>query len=173
MYSLEQFAMMLSDKVRMDAYSAAIAQSVRPNDAVVDLGCGPGVFALMACKAGARRVYAIDMNGVVDLGRQLAAANGFSDRIVFMRGDSRQMHLPERVNVTVSDVRGVLPLFSTAIDTLQDARERFLAEGGRLLPSSDTLYAAIVAIVEFQRKISRYADVQLDRAVRQCFIRVN
>ena len=146
MYSLEQFAMMLSDKVRMDAYSAAIAQSVRPNDAVVDLGCGPGVFALMACKAGARRVYAIDMNGVVDLGRQLAAANGFSDRIVFMRGDSRQMHLPERVNVIVSDVRGVLPLFSTAIDTLQDARERFLAEGGRLLPSSDTLYAAIVEL---------------------------
>jgi len=146
MYSLEQFAMMLSDKVRMDAYSAAIAQSVRPNDAVVDLGCGPGVFALMACKAGARRVYAIDMNGVVDFGRQLAAANGFSDRIVFMRGDSRQMHLPERVNVIVSDVRGVLPLFSTAIDTLQDARERFLAEGGRLLPSSDTLYAAIVEL---------------------------
>ena len=43
MYSLEQFAMMLSDKVRMDAYSAAIAQSVRPNDAVVDLGCGPEI----------------------------------------------------------------------------------------------------------------------------------
>jgi protein arginine N-methyltransferase 1 len=146
MYSLEQFAMMLSDKVRMDAYSAAIAQSVRPNDTVVDLGCGPGVFALMACKAGARRVYAIDMNGVVDFGRQLAAANGFSDRIVFMRGDSRQMHLPERVNVIVSDVRGVLPLFSNAIETLQDARERFLAEGGRLLPSSDTLYAAIVEL---------------------------
>jgi protein arginine N-methyltransferase 1 len=154
MYSLEQFAMMLSDKVRMDAYSAAIAQSVRPNDAVVDLGCGPGVFALMACKAGARRVYAIDINGVVDFGRQLAAANGFSDRIVFMRGDSRQMHLPERVNVIVSDVRGVLPLFSNAIETLQDARERFLAEGGRLLPSSDTLYAAIVELPDLYEPLA-------------------
>ena len=74
MYSLEQFASMFSDKVRMDAYSTAIAHSVRPNDAVVDLGCGPGVFALLACRAGARRVYAIDMNGVVDFGRQLAAS---------------------------------------------------------------------------------------------------
>jgi protein arginine N-methyltransferase 1 len=146
MYSLEQFAMMLSDRVRMRAYSAAIAQSVRPNDAVVDLGCGPGIFALLACKAGARRVYAIDTNGVVDFGRQLAAANGFSDRIIFMRGDSRQMRLPERVNVIVSDVRGVVPLFSNAIDTLQDARDRFLAEGGQLVPSSDTLYAAIVEL---------------------------
>ncbi len=146
MYSLEQFASMFSDKVRMDAYSAAIAHSVRPSDAVLDLGCGPGVFALLACKAGARRVYAIDMNGVVDFGRQLAAANGFSDRIVFMRGDSRQIHLPERVNVLVSDVRGVLPLFSNAIDTLQDARDRFLVQGGQLIPSRDTLYAAIVAL---------------------------
>jgi type I protein arginine methyltransferase len=149
MYSLEQFAMMLSDKVRMDAYSAAIAQSVRPNDAVVDLGCGPGIFALLACKAGARRVYAIDMNGVVDFGRQLAAANGYSEKILFMRGDSRRLHLPERVNIIVSDVRGVLPLFSNAIDTLTDARDRFLAESGRLLPVSDTLFAAVVHLPDF------------------------
>jgi protein arginine N-methyltransferase 1 len=154
MYSLEQFATMFSDKVRMDAYSAAIAKSVRPDDAVMDLGCGPGVFALLACKAGARRVYAIDMNGVVDFGRQLAAANGFSDRITFMRGDSRQMHLPERVNVIVSDVRGVLPLFSNAIDTLQDARDRFLTEGGHLLPSRDTLYAAIVQLPDAYEQLA-------------------
>jgi protein arginine N-methyltransferase 1 len=154
MYSLEQFATMFSDKVRMDAYSAAISKSVQPNDAVMDLGCGPGVFALLACKAGARRVYAIDMNGVVDFGRQLAAANGFSERIIFMRGDSRHMHLPERVNVVVSDVRGVLPLFSNAIDTLQDARNRFLAVGGHLLPSRDTLYAAVVELPDVYRQLT-------------------
>ena len=147
-YSLDQFAAMFSDRVRMDAYSAAIAKSVRPNDAVVDLGCGPGVFALLACRAGARRVYAIDTNGVVDFGRHLAVANGFGDRIHFLRGDSRQIHLPERVDVIVSDIRGVLPLHSRAIETLADARERFLAEGGRLLPSKDSLFAAIVELHE-------------------------
>jgi protein arginine N-methyltransferase 1 len=154
MYSLEQFAMMLSDKVRMDAYCAAIARSVRPNDAVVDLGCGPGIFALLACKAGARRVYAIDMNSVVDFGRQLAAANGFSEQIIFMRGDSRQMHLPERVNVIVSDVRGTVPLFSHAIDTLEDARNRLLAEGGLLLPSHDTLFAAVVHLPDAYEQLA-------------------
>src|SRR6267142_3426003 len=122
MYSLDQFASMFSDKLRMEAYSAAIAKAVRPNDAVVDLGCGPGIFALLACKAGARSVYAIDTNGVVEFGRHLAAVNGFSDRIHLLRGDSRQIHLPERVNVIVADVRGVVPLDSHAIDTLEDAR---------------------------------------------------
>jgi len=145
-YSLDQFGRMLSDKVRMDAYSAAIVRAVRPGDAVVDLGCGPGVFALLACKAGARAVYAIDTNGAVEFGRHLAAVNGYSDRIHFMRGDSRQMHLPERVNVIVSDVRGVLPLFSQAVGTLEDARVRFLAEGGRLIPQRDVLCVAVVQL---------------------------
>jgi protein arginine N-methyltransferase 1 len=137
---------MFADKLRMDAYSAAIARCVRPGDAVVDLGCGPGVFALLACKAGARRVYAIDLDSVVDFGRQLAAANGFSDQVIFMRGDSRQIHLPERANVIVADVRGVVPLSSHAVDTLEDARDRFLAPGGHLIPSCDTLYAAVVEL---------------------------
>ena len=65
-YSLGEFGWMIDDKVRTDPYFAAIARSVKSNDSVVDLGCGPGVFALLACKAGARRVYAIDTNGVVD-----------------------------------------------------------------------------------------------------------
>jgi protein arginine N-methyltransferase 1 len=120
---------------------------------VVDLGCGPGIFALLACKAGARRVYAIDTDGVVDFGRHLAAVNGFSGRILFLRGDSRGMHLPERVNVIVADVRGVVPLHSHAVGTLEDARTRFLAEGGRLIPSRDTLCAAVIEHPEFYEQL--------------------
>jgi len=155
MYSLEQYATMFADKLRMDAYSAAIARTVRPGDAVVDLGCGPGIFALLACKAGARRVYAIDTSGVVDFGRHLAAANGFSDRILFLRGDSRGIRLPERANLIVSDVRGVLPLHSHAVGTLEDARNRFLADGGRLIPSRDTLYAAVIEHLDLYNQFAR------------------
>jgi len=154
MYSLDQFAAMFADRVRMDAYCAAIEATVRPGDTVVDLGCGPGIFALLACKAGARTVFAIDVDGVVDFGRHLAAANGFGDRVNFLRGDSRHIHLPERANVIISDIRGVLPLFSHAVGTLEDARVRLLAEGGRLLPSRDTLIAALVELPELYRHIA-------------------
>jgi type I protein arginine methyltransferase len=156
LYSLDQFASMFADRVRMDAYAKVIATAVRPDDTVVDLGCGVGIFALMACRAGARRVYAIDLNGVVEFGRHLAAVNGFGDRIQFLCGDSRQIHLPERADVIISDLRGVLPLFSSAIGTLEDARIRFLAEGGRLVPQRDTL---ICAIVENQEQYRQIADV--------------
>ena len=128
----------------MDAYVEAISRAVRPGDAVVDIGCGVGVFALLACQAGARRVYAIEGSEIVHWGKQLAEANGFADKIVFLRGDSRQIDLPERVNVLVSDVRGSLPLYGEAIDSIADARKRFLLPGGIQIPKSDTLYAAIV-----------------------------
>jgi type I protein arginine methyltransferase len=153
MYNLRQFSAMLADRIRMDAYVAAIEKTVREGNTVVDLGCGPGVFALLACKSGARRVYAIDVNGIVEFGRHLAALNGLSDRIHFLHGDSRHMHLPERADVIISDVRGALPLFSGAVATLQDASRRLLCEHGRLIPLSDTLFCALVELPDAYSEI--------------------
>jgi type I protein arginine methyltransferase len=153
-YSLFQFGRMMNDKVRMSAYQAAISRAVRPGDAVLDLGCGPGIMAMLACRAGAGRVYAIDTNSVVDFGRQLGVANGLLDKIQFLHGDSRRIELPERVDVIVSDVRGKLPLYAEAIQTLNDARARFLAEGGRMIPISDILFTAVVEAGEQYRALT-------------------
>jgi protein arginine N-methyltransferase 1 len=144
MYSLIEYGNMIADVERFRAYKKAITSVVRPGDAIAEIGCGPGVFALLACQAGARRVYAIDSEPIVDLARQLAAANGFSDRIEFIQSDSRKANLPERVNVIISDIRGAVPLFNHAISTIDDARTRFLAEGGVLIPQRDTLKAAVI-----------------------------
>jgi len=74
----------------------------------------------------------------------LAAANGFTDRIEFFQNDSRKTELPERVNVIVSDLRGVLPLYDQLIPSLEDARRRLLATGGIMIPMRDTLKAAVM-----------------------------
>ena len=169
MYSLDEFGEMVGDAVRFPAYCEAIARAVKPGDSVVDIGSGPGVFALLACKAGAKKVYAIDTDSVVDFGRQFAHANGMADRIEFLRGDSRQIILPERVNVIVSDVRGALPLFGQGIHALNDARKRFLVDSGRMIPERDTLFAALVeASDNYERIIAPWrsvAGVDLEAAV--------
>jgi len=153
MYSLDEFGEMVGDAVRFPAYCEAIARAVKPGDSVVDIGSGPAVFALLACKAGATKVYAIDTDSVVEFGRQFAYANGMEDRIEFLRGDSRQIILPERVNVIVSDIRGALPLFGPGIHALNDARKRFLAESGRMIPERDTLFAALVEASDNYKRI--------------------
>ena len=154
MYSLDEFGDMLADQRRMAAYSEAIRRAVKPGDVVVDLGCGPGIFALLACSAGAKRVYAIDSEEIIHFARQLARANGLANRIEFIHGDSRQCQLPERANVIVSDIRGALPLFADAIPSIEDARERLLLKGGIQIPMRDTIYAAIVETADFYARLT-------------------
>jgi len=153
MYSLCDFGKMIADAGRFDAYAKAIAAAVRPGDTVAEIGCGPGVFSLLACQAGARRVFAIESEDSIHFARQLAAANGFTDRIEFFQSDSRKTELPERVNVIVSDIRGVLPLYGHVIPSMEDARQRFLATGGIMIPQRDTLKAAVIEAEEYYSRL--------------------
>jgi type I protein arginine methyltransferase len=170
MYSLRDYGAMIADPLRLEAYKEAIEKAVQPGDSVLEIGCGPGVFALLACKAGARKVYAVDSEEIVHFARELAAANGFAERIEFIQSDSRKMQLPERVNVIISDIRGSIPLFGQAIASLEDARQRLLAPGGRLIPQRDTLKAAIIEADDFYSKLlSPWVDavpsLELSRSV--------
>ncbi len=144
---------MIGDRERFAAYGKAIAKTVRPGDVVLEIGCGPGVFALLASQSGARKVYAVDSEEIVHFARELAAANGLAERIEFIQSDSRKMELPERVNVIVSDIRGSLPFFGHAIASIEDARQRLLAPRGRLIPQRDTLKVAVVDASDFYSKL--------------------
>src|SRR5215204_5993778 len=144
MYSLHFYGQMLADAPRMDAYAAALRRVIRPDSIVMDLGCGPGVFALLACKLGARRVYAVEPDNVIGLAREAAAANGSADRIEFFEDLSFNITVPEPATIIISDLRGCLPLFEQHLPAIKDARERLLARGGVLIPHRDILWAAPV-----------------------------
>jgi SAM-dependent methyltransferase len=144
MYSLHFYGQMIADAPRMDAYAEALRQTVKPESIVMDLGCGPGVFALLACKLGARRVYAVEPSNVIALAREAAVANGFADRIQFFEKLSTEITLDEPASIIVSDLRGVLPWFQQHIPSIIDARKRLLAPDGTLIPRRDVLWAAVV-----------------------------
>jgi Ribosomal protein L11 methyltransferase (PrmA) len=138
----------LADAPRLAAYRAAIDATVRPGDVVVDLGCGTGILGLFACRAGASRVYAIDGGGMIAIAREVAAANGFADRIVHIAALSTRVELPERARVIVTDQAGRLGFEAGVIEYLADASRRFLAPGGRLIPESVTTWLAPVEAPE-------------------------
>lgn len=144
MYSLHFYGRMIADAPRMDAYAAALHQTVKPDSIVMDLGCGPGVFALLACKLGARRVYAVEPSNVIGLAREAAVANGFGDRIQFFEKLSTEITLDEPATIIISDLRGVLPWFQQHISAMIDARKRLLSRSGTLIPRRDTVWAAVV-----------------------------
>ena len=96
----------------MGGYGAGLRRALRRGSVVMDLGCGPGVFAVLACKLGARRVYAVEPENVIGLAREIAAANGCADRIEFFDKLSTEITLPEPADVIISDLRGVAGVFS-------------------------------------------------------------
>jgi protein arginine N-methyltransferase 1 len=144
MYSVRDYGSMIADRVRMDAFTRALALVVRPGSLVLDLGTGAGIFALVACRLGARRVYAIEPNSIIQAAREIAAANNFGDRITFLEQRSEEVRLPERVDVIVADVRGVLPCLDGGVHAVIDARQRFLAPGGAMIGRRDTVWVALV-----------------------------
>ncbi|HEX6039026.1 50S ribosomal protein L11 methyltransferase [Longimicrobium sp.] len=143
-YALGGYGDMVADRVRTGAYAAAIARVVRPGDVVLDIGAGAGILSLLACRAGARRVYAVEPAEAIHTARAIARENGFGDRIELIQGVSTEIDLPERANVIVSDLRGALPLFQHHVPSIADARARLLAPGGTLIPRADVLFAAPV-----------------------------
>jgi protein arginine N-methyltransferase 1 len=143
-YDLIAYSKMLADRVRIEAYADALRETVREGSVVLDIGTGPGIFALLACRAGAARVYAVEPDPVIGLARTLAQANGCGDRITFIEGSSLTIELPERADVVVADIRGWLPLRADAVSVLIDARNRHLRAGGTMIPLSDTIRAAVV-----------------------------
>lgn len=141
---LDEHRQYLADTPRLDAFDAALRATVRPGDVVLDLASGTGILGLLACQAGARRVYAIEMGGIVELARELARANGYGDRIVAIYGLASRVELPERVDVVVTDGAGHFGFDGGIIANLSDARQRFLKPEGRVIPSRLTLSIAPV-----------------------------
>lgn len=144
MYNLGGYGSMVADRVRMEAYAEALRKSVRKGSVVVEIGTGPGVFAVFACQLGASRVFAIEPSEIIQVAREVAAANGCAHKIEFYEQLSGDVTLPARADLVFSDLRGVLPLFQRHIPAIVDARRRFLLPGGTMIPRKDRLWAAIV-----------------------------
>lgn len=155
---LDEHRHYLADTPRLDAFDAALRATVQPGDVVLDLASGTGILGLLACQAGARRVYAIEAGGIVELARELARANGYGDRIVSIHDLSSRVQLPERVDVIVTDAAGRFGFDGGIIEILSDARRRFLKPNGRVIPRSLTLSVAPVDAREPSQHVSFWSE---------------
>jgi type I protein arginine methyltransferase len=157
MYSVSGYSQMNADEVRMRAYSRALQLAVRRDSVVIDIGAGTGILSLLACRYGARKVYSIEPSSAIEVARESARANGFADRVECICALSTETTLREKADVIVSDLRGALPLFGRHLPSIIDARRRFLAPGGKLIPQRDLLWAAVVeAPADYDRLTSRW-----------------
>jgi protein arginine N-methyltransferase 1 len=125
----------VADRIRLDRFRVAIAQTINAGDRVADLGCGSGILGLLCLRAGAGRVYGIDSTTMIEVARETFSRAGWAERATFIRGHSHRVVLPEPVDVVICDHVGYFGFDYGIVHTLQDAGRRFLKPGGCLIPA--------------------------------------
>jgi predicted RNA methylase len=89
----------LADRERTLAFQESIRAVVKPGDIVLDLGTGSGIMALFAAKAGARKVFAIDIGDFLSrASHENFMENGYGETIVSLHMDAQEVtltHIPK------------------------------------------------------------------------------
>lgn len=134
----------LEDRIRVAAFRQAIGELVKSGDVVLDLGCGTGILGLLACRAGAKRVYSVDDGGMAQLARDIAQSNDYGDRIRVLKGLSTRIDLPEKADVVIADQIGRFGFEAGVLEYFADAARRLLKPAARAIPASVSLWVAPV-----------------------------
>jgi len=140
-YSIREYGEMIVDHRRTVSFVDALRSAIRPGSVVLDIGTGTGFFSYLACQFGAARVYAVESDIAIEVGKICAKGIPGSERITWIHELSTSIDLPEQVDVVVGDLHGVLPFFKGNIESMADARNRHLKPGGAMIPARDVLYA--------------------------------
>ncbi|KAJ8613497.1 hypothetical protein CTAYLR_002169 [Chrysophaeum taylorii] len=159
---------MLQDSVRTDLYRRAIVMNDVDFEGrvVLDVGSGTGILSFFAAQAGAGRVYAVEASGMADKAARLVgsranahlaryAAHARSPlfvnsvdpsalqagdlRIFVVKGKVENVSLPESVDVIVSEPLGFMLVHERMLEALVAARDRFLAPGGLMFPTTGAI----------------------------------
>lgn len=142
---LDIHEIMLKDTVRTDAYRDFIYnhKHLFIGKTVLDVGCGTGILSLFCAKAGAAQVIAVDNSTIIDKARENVYNNGFSGKIVCLRGKIEEVTLPTaKVDIIVSEWMGYCLLYEAMLDSVIWARDKYLKPDGLMVPSHMNMWLA-------------------------------
>ncbi|MFO7768088.1 MAG: hypothetical protein R6W82_03905 [bacterium] len=125
---------LLGQPRRLAVMDGAIRACVEEGDVVVEVGTGVGTYALMAARAGASVVYAVEPGRVSEAARRIVRANGMEDRVVFLKGRGEEVELPEPADVLITEDFSPWFYDGHLNELLLQARPRLLKPSGRTLP---------------------------------------
>ena len=127
---------MVNDQARTPVFAKAIRQALSGREGelvVLDIGTGPeALLALIAARAGAKKVYAIEAQPeVAELARaaieaSVAAGEVPAGVVEVLEGFSTSLELPEEADLLVSEIVGSIASGEGVYATMYDAQQRHL-----------------------------------------------
>ena len=154
---------LLLHRDRVKAVRRAVEAVVREGDRVLEVGAGLGTFSLFAAEAGAARVWAVDGDPIILVGKAIAAANGYGDRIEFIRGWIPDVRLPERADVMIFEDFPTQLLNAETFHLLQSMHRHYAADPVRTIPTRARVFIAPVRDAAAYAEVSSFPTVEGER----------
>jgi protein arginine N-methyltransferase 1 len=162
---IEYHRTLIADRVRNEAFAAALRAVIKKGvTTVADIGTGTGLLALMAVKLGAREVFLYEAAEVAGVAAKVLKANG-ARNCHLIPCHSTEMVDPPKVDVVVSETLGNYALEEHIIETLADAKKRFLKPGGVLIPRRIEQFVAPVISDRVQAEFDAWDATGFDLSV--------
>ncbi|CAD5118988.1 DgyrCDS7650 [Dimorphilus gyrociliatus] len=154
---------MLQDTVRTLRYKEAIClnEETLADKLILDVGSGTGILSMFCAKAGAKKVYAVEMSDIYYESLDIIRENKLEDKIHQIKGRLENIQLPEeKVDVIVSEWMGYFLFFESMLDSVLYARDKYLKSDGIMLPNICTLKIMAMTDEElYKRHITFWDDV--------------
>jgi protein arginine N-methyltransferase 7 len=133
------FAMM-DDKLRNDAYEAAIRRAA-PGKQVLDIGTGAGLLSLMSARAGAEHVTSCETVGVIaERARTIMQKNGFGGNVTVHAKPSQELvvetDMPRRADILVTETFSSGLINESVLPTVEHAHEHLLTPDAQIIPAA-------------------------------------
>ncbi len=133
---IEYHRTLLADRVRNAAFHAALGRAIAKGETTVaDIGAGTGFLGFLAAGLGAKRVDLYEAAAVAGVARRLLRQNRLRNCRIFEMHSTEVLE-PDRVDVVVCETLGNYALEENIVETLNDARKRFLKPGGVIIPAA-------------------------------------
>ena len=165
-FTMLHAASLLGQRSRLDKFRQAINEVVREGDYVVEIGTGSGVLAILAAKAGAARVSAVEVNAEsLQYAKRAAKMNGVEQVIDFIEGSFSDFAPDAKADVVICEMLSSMMLVEQQIPASFHATNMILKPDGVLLPQEATAYAVPVECGEIWERF-QYGDLQFPRVVQ-------
>eukprot|EP00041_Stephanoeca_diplocostata_P014457 m.262924 g.262924 ORF g.262924 m.262924 type:complete len:405 (+) comp19703_c0_seq1:72-1286(+) len=140
---------MINDHARNCFYRSALQRAITPGDIVLEIGTGSGLLAMLAARAGAGHVYAIEANrNMADLAVQLIKANGLDSKITVINALSTHVKvgrdIPRRADVLVSEIFGTMLLGESALTFISHCRDDLLKKDAKIVPGAGCQFISLI-----------------------------
>jgi predicted RNA methylase len=144
-YTDSTYALMRDDHARTAAYGRAIRGAV-PGRVCLDIGTGAlALLAVMAAKAGARHVYAVEANeDAYRAALTTVAEQGLAERVTVLHGYSTTIAaLPQPIDVLLHEIIGEIAGSEGVAAAIHDARRHLAARPPAAAGQATTLAEAV------------------------------